>query len=130
MKNRYQLSTCMIAAADHRMNNETVKNLWRGFTLTCSVLTLQEGAENTFVLGSCEIPVLPEGKEYALSVTPEGAAVIGKDYSGLMRGYIALLMKISYTNLDVGQEDLFIEICREESRYRLLNFGVCCSTTQ
>lgn len=121
MKNRYQIDIHATAFADPKMHNETVKNLWRGFTLTCSALTLEQGAENTFVIGICDIPVLPEGKEYALTVTADGAAVIGKDYGGLMRGYIALLMKISYTNLDVGQEDLFLELCREESHYKLKN---------
>ena len=60
MKNRYQIDIHATAFADPKMHNETVKNLWRGFTLTCSTLTLNQGAENTFVLGSCEIPVLPD----------------------------------------------------------------------
>lgn len=121
MTNRFSLQTAMTAKADPMMHNETVRKLWHGFTLTCCELTLTDGAANTFVLGNGQIPVLPEGKEYALSVTGDGAAVIGKDYGGLMRGYISLLMKIGYTNLDVGQEELFIEVCQEQSHYKLKN---------
>ncbi len=121
MENRYSLKTAVCAYADPKMNNETVKSLWNGFTLTCSALTLSAGLPNTFVLGNEPIPQLPEGKEYALSVTESGAAVIGRDYGGLMRGYISLLMKIHYTNLDVGQEDLYIPFCKEESHYKLKN---------
>lgn len=121
MANRFSLQTAMTAKADPMMHNETVRQLWHGFTLTCCELTLNEGAANTFVLGNGQLPVLPEGKEYALSVTEDGAAVIGKDYGGLMRGYISLLMKIGYTDLDVGQEDLFIEVCQEQSHYKLKN---------
>ncbi|MBQ6831572.1 MAG: family 20 glycosylhydrolase [Oscillospiraceae bacterium] len=118
---RLKLQTAVTAKADKRMHHETVKNLWRGFTLTCSVLSLEDGPENTFVLGNCQIPHLPEGKEYALEITSAGAAVIGQDYGGLMRGYISLLMKIGYNNLDEGQEDLFVEACSEVSRYKLKN---------
>lgn len=121
MKPKYQLQTAVTAVADPQMNNATVKNLWRGFTLTCSNLTIKPGMPNTFILGDAQLPTLPEGKEYALTVTQTGAAVIGRDYGGLMRGYISLLMKISYTNLDVGQEDLFMEACSEESHYKLKN---------
>ncbi len=121
MNTHYRLNTEMTAKADPKMHNITVKNLWHGFTLTCSDLTLEDGCENTFTLGYCEIPCLPEGKEFALRVTDRGAAVIGKDYGGLMRGYICLLTKIGYTNLDIGQEDLFIDACYEESHYKLHN---------
>lgn len=121
MNNRYQLQTLVTAKADPKMINDTVKNLWHGFTLTCSELSLTAGADNTFLVGKTELPILPEGKEYALSVTENGAAVIGKDYGGLMRGYISLLMKIGYQNLDVGQEDLYINACTEVSHYKLQN---------
>lgn len=121
MKTRFQLRTSVTAKADPKMHNDTVKNLWHGFTLTCSTLSFETGDTNTFILGNCDVPVLPDGKEYALTVTAEGAAVIGRDYGGLIRGYISLLMKIGYTNLDVGQEDLFMEACSEESHYKLQN---------
>ena len=121
MLNRYNLQTAVTAKTDPKMHNQTVKNLWKGFTLTCSDLAFEEGIPNTFMLGNCSMPELPAGKEYALNVTPEGACVIGKDYGGLMRGYISLLMKINYTNLDIGQECLFIDSCYEESHYKLQN---------
>lgn len=119
MNESYQILTQMTARADSRMCNETVKNLWRGFTLTCSQLTTEPGEENTFLLGSCPIPQLPPDQEYALTVTAQGAAVIGSDYGGLMRGFISLLMKIAYTDLEEGQEQLYILPCQEVSHYKL-----------
>lgn len=64
---KYQIHTAVTAKADPRMNNQTVKELWHGFTLTCSKLSIESGTENIFMLGCCQIPDLPDGKEYALT---------------------------------------------------------------
>ena len=40
------------------------------------------------------IPVLEEDLEYAIFVNEKGCAVVGRDISGLMRGYFDLLMKL------------------------------------
>ena len=97
MENYLTLSGEMTAAADLRMDNETVKKMWRSFCLDDGRLTLTEGPECTFRLGTTSLPELPEGKEYALVVDENGAAIRGKDYGGLMRGFFVLLMKLDYT---------------------------------
>ena len=116
MEKYFTLSGKMTAVADMRMDNDTVKNMWRSFCLGDGALTLTAGEECTFQLGSTPLPALPEGKEYALVVDENGAAIRGKDYGGLMRGFLVLLMKVDYT-----REDLRIACTYEESAYRIQN---------
>ena len=104
------------AVADERMNNETVKKLWNSFTLTTDKICLEKGDDFTFRLGNTQLPLLSEGKEYVLKVDENGAAIVGKDYGGLMRGFMSLLMKIEYDN-----EIIKIKIVTEESDYKIDN---------
>lgn len=104
------------AFADKRMHNSTVKNLWKSFCLGDGELTLTEGADNTFRLGTTALPLLTPGKEYALRVDENGAAITGKDIGGLMRGFMVLLMKIEYT-----EGIMRIAFTQEESAYRIEN---------
>lgn len=104
------------ATADSRMHNETVKKLWNSFTLTTGEIRLKKGADFTFCIGNAQLPTLPDRKEYALSVTETGIAIVGKDYGGLMRGFMSLLMKIEYAD-----NDLKIKAVTEESRYKTAN---------
>ena len=112
MDNYFILSGRMTAAADLKMNNDTVKNMWRSFCLGDGALTLTEGPDCTFSIGTTALPELPEGKEYALTIDEHGAAVVGRDYGGLMRGFLVLLMKIDYT-----EEGLRMAFTREQSAY-------------
>ena len=96
MDNILNLAPLSAAVADPKMANESVQKLWRSFFLGEGSLTLQPGKENTFRLGDAPLPVLAEGKEFALTVDNQGAAIVGRDYGGLMRGFMALLMKIEY----------------------------------
>lgn len=121
MNHHYLFGTAVTARVDPAMDNETVKKLWSGFCFGCSALTMGPGAINTFVVGEASLPMLPAGKEYALSVTQDGIAVVGRDYGGLMRGFIALLMKIDYITLDKREERLRIACCQEVSGYVLKN---------
>ena len=104
------------ATADSRMHNETVKKLWNSFTLTTGDIRLKKGDDFTFCIGDAQLPTLPGGKEYALSVTETGIAIVGKDYGGLMRGFMSLLMKIEYAD-----DGLKIKAVTEESRYKTAN---------
>lgn len=106
------------AKADPSLNNATVKKLWGSFCLSDSRLTLLKGAPHTFVLGEIQPPALREDKEYALCVSEKGAAVTGKDYGGLMRGFLSLLMKIESTK-NCGH--FHIRCTTEESSYTLEN---------
>ncbi|MBQ4050921.1 MAG: family 20 glycosylhydrolase [Oscillospiraceae bacterium] len=104
------------AFADPRLINDTIRKFFKSFCLGEGELTLFSGEENTFVMGDISAPVLSEGKEYALKVTETGAAVVGRDYGGLVRGFLVLLMKFEY------EGDLIrIPVCEEESHYLLKN---------
>ena len=104
------------AVADPGMANKTVKQLWKSFCLGDGDLTLTEGAQNTFVLGNTALPALPEGKEWAIRVDENGAAVVGRDHGGLMRGFMVLLMKIEYT-----EDTIQIPCTEQTSEYRIQN---------
>lgn len=110
------LSGKAFAVADKRMNNETVKKLWRSFTFTEGELCLEAQEDFTFRIGSTSLPTLPQGKEYALSVDGDGAAIVGKDYGGLMRGFFSLLLKI-----ELEKDGLKIKAVNEESGYIIKN---------
>ncbi len=102
--------------ADQRMSNKTVKNLWNSFTLTTGEICFEKGENFTFRLGNTQLPILSKDKEYVLKVDENGAAIVGKDYGGLMRGFISLLMKIEYDD-----EYLRIKAVTEESDYKIGN---------
>lgn len=106
----------MNATGDPRLQEPLLTALWERFCFGKSTLTVQNGAENTFVLGEEPLPVLRAGKEYAFSVSENGAAVVGADYNGLVRGYFALLMQIS-----PREEVLFAAPVAAESNYRIKN---------
>lgn len=116
MQNCFVLSGKVVACADKKMQNDTVKNLWKSFCLGDGQLTLQEGPDNTFRLGSTPLPALAPGKEYALTVDENGIAIVGKDYGGLMRGFLVALMQICHT-----ETGMHIPHTRLESNYRIAN---------
>ncbi len=102
--------------ADDRMNNETVKKLWNSFTLTTGEICFKKGEDFSFRLGNTQLPILSEGKEYVLKVDDTGAAIVGKDYGGLMRGFMSFLMKI-----EQDETALKIKTVLEESDYTIHN---------
>ena len=116
MKDYLLLNNKSTVVADERMNNETVKKLWNGFTLTTGEISFEKGENFTFRLGNTQLPILSKEKEYVLKVDENGAAIVGKDYGGLMRGFVSLLMKIEYDD-----EYLKIKTVTEESDYKINN---------
>ena len=102
--------------ADARMNNETAKKLWHSFTLTTGEICFEKGEDFTFCLGDTQLPIRPEEKEYVLKVDENGAAIVGKDYGGLMRGFMSLLMKI-----EQDETTFKIRAVTEESDYKIHN---------
>ena len=82
--------------ADSRMATETVRTFWNRFFLGDGALTLEPGEENTFRLGETPLPILPAGKEYAISVDEKGVAIAGSDFGGLLRGFFVFLMTVEY----------------------------------
>lgn len=116
MTGYYILNPKATAVADKRFENATVQSLWKSFCLGDGQLNLTQGADCAFRLGTTPLPTLEPGKEYALRVDAEGAAVVGRDFGGLMRGFMVLLMKIEYTD-----DDLRIAYTQEQSAYRIEN---------
>lgn len=116
MNGYFLLNDRVTAVADERMHNDTARKLWNSFTLTVGELSFEKGAPCSFRLGDTPLPALSAGKEYALQVDEQGAAIIGKDYGGLMRGFMSLLMKIEYDD-----ETLKIRCVTEESAYTIQN---------
>lgn len=116
MKDYFIIDAQATAVADIRMCNNTVKNLWNSFCLTKGKIDFKAGESLTFRLGDTTCPVLPQDKEYALCVTDKGVAIAGKDYGGLIRGFISLLMKIEHDN-----GTLKIKAVTEESDYKIKN---------
>ena len=111
----------VLAKCDTKMINKTTENLWHSFSFNASSLKLEAGEPNIFMIGAPEIPTLPDGKEYAISVNENGICVVGKDYGSLIRGFCVLCMKIQYENLKDGEESLKIPVLEEVSNYRIKN---------
>lgn len=106
----------VLVVADKKMNNETVKKLWNSFTFTMGEIEFEQGADFTFRLGDIPLPTLEEGKEYALCVDSCGAAIVGKDYGSLMRGFMSLIMKI-----EMDDDILKIKAVTKQSDYKINN---------
>ena len=112
----FPLPLSVTATACGQMDNETVKKLWNGFALTLGQLKIIPCEELIFRVGQTELPELPADKEYALRVDEKGIALVGKDFGGLMRGFMVLLMKIEYR-----QKAFSIRPVDTQSHYRIGN---------
>lgn len=121
------------AKGDSRLNNATIRDLWKGFCHLSGELVPEDGAANTFATAGMEIPALPEGKEYVIDVTDKGFAVAGRDYGCLARGVMVLMMRIEAADLTRGAEKFYIRPCHIESEYtianRMIHFCVFPETT-
>jgi hypothetical protein len=116
MSKTFVLSSRVTVCADKKMQNNTVKNLFKSFCLGDGEITFTDGPDNTFRLGETTLPTLPEGKEYAITVDENGIAIVGDSYGGLMRGFMVMLMQIDYT-----PDSMFIPAGNWESEYRIKN---------
>lgn len=116
MENYLIIDKNLTAVANAQMNNDTVKKLWNSFCLTLSKINFKTSEKFTFRLGTATTPILKSEKDYALTVDKNGVAIIGKDYPGLMRGFMSLLMKIEYDGTL-----LKIKYVTEESNYKFAN---------
>ncbi len=133
-KTHFTFGAVLTAAADPRLDNETSRPLGKRFCPQAGTLDLTAGAENSFVAGTAALPCVPEGKEFALCVTPEGIAVAGRDYAGLAHGLMALMQRIEAEELEEGREAFRIGTCALESAYsiktRMIHFCIFPETTK
>lgn len=132
-KKYFSFGSGLCAKADGRLDNNTIKDIWSGFCYGAAFIALTEGEENCFQAGDAALPELKEGLEYAVSVTETGLAVRGRDYAGLARGLMVLMMRIEAVSLEEGKESFRIAECSLESRYtienRMIHFCVFPETT-
>lgn len=105
------------AVGDPRLNNATMLELWRGFCGTGGALLLDAGSANTFVTEGMVPPELPPDEEFVIRVTRQGIAVTGRDYGGLARGLMVVMMRITSLSLVPGQERFRVGECLLHSRY-------------
>lgn len=116
MKDFYILNSKTIAVANAKMNNASVKKLWKSFTLGESEIEINSSEEFIFKIGCSTPPKIREGSEYALRVDENGAFIVAKDYPSLMRGFMSLVLKIEHQ-----KEIFFIKCVEEQSEYRVKN---------
>ena len=132
-KTYFYFGAALRGTGDSRLNNETIRSLWKGFCFQAGSLSLAEGSAFSFRTGAQELPRIPDGKEFALRVTEEGIALAARDYPALVRGMMVLLMRVEPVDLTEGQERFRIESCALESRYtvqtRMLHLCVFPETT-
>ena len=118
ISNRFYISKELTAMSDARLKNDIIIKFFSRFTFHESLLEIKSGISNTFVIGDVEIPQIPKGCEYTLLVNEKGVAIVGKDYSSLMRGYFSMLMKIER---EIGKKELFIDSACENKSYNIKN---------
>lgn len=120
-KTYFCFGSTLSAKADHRLNNATILDLWKGFCFHGGGLVLEGGEANSFATAGMPVPPVPAGKEYVIQVTGDGIAVAGRDYSGLARGLMVLMMRIEAVDLTAGAERYRIAECCLESEYNMEN---------
>ena len=98
MHNFYITNPKTAAVAHRLMNNSTVKRLWKSFCLEDGEIEINPCEEFIFKIGDPGIAELKAESEYVLSVSENGIFIKARDYSGLVHGFYALLMKINYNN--------------------------------
>ena len=145
MQNFYIINPKTAAVAHRLMNNSTVKRLWKSFCLEDGEIEIKPCEEFIFKIGDPGIAELKAESEYVLSVSENGIFIKARDYSGLVHGFYALLMKINYNNgrfeihftKEYGDfliKNRMIHICvfPEDSLYfikKLIRFSALCGYT-
>lgn len=108
------------AFADSRMlSNQTSAKLWHSCSFNCGNISFEKGDDLTFTIGDVQIPTLESGSEDAIKVTENGAAVAGRDYNGLLRGFSALCLKIEYISLNTPVKEFYLPVCEQHGKYKL-----------
>lgn len=90
--------------------------LWNNSTFGRSRLSIVEWNENKIELGWGNFPPLCYGEEYVLSVTDRGVGIVGRDKAGLMRGFMAMLLRFIAVE-DGGRCACTLPICEIRGRF-------------
>lgn len=97
---KFIIPRSLCASVPSALDNDTVKNIWRGFTFNVSELTTDPSHKeaSTIISGEISVPELPSNKEYSYRICESGFAVRAKDKEALMRGFFDLMMQVEYEN--------------------------------
>lgn len=129
----YVFSRELKACADRRLNNATIRRLWQGFCCQAGQIVMEEADGVFFRAGAIPVPEVPGKAEFVIRVTEQGMAVAAKDYSGLARGVLVLMMRIEPVALEEGRERFRVAACSVEGNYgirsRMIHFCVFPETT-
>lgn len=130
----FKFGSHVSAFADSRiLSNPTSAKLWNKCTFGCGDISFKRGADLAVVIGDAEIPAVDGESEYAIKITENGAAVAGKDYNGLLRGFSVLCLKIEYLSLDTPVKEFYLPDCEQQGKYklseRMIHFCVFPETT-
>lgn len=129
----YVFSRELKACADRRLNNATIRRLWQGFCCQAGQIVMEEADGVFFRAGAIPVPEVPGKAEFVIRVTEPGMAVAAKDYSGLARGVLVLMMRIEPVALEEGREQFRVAACSVEGNYgirsRMIHFCVFPETT-
>lgn len=120
-------------AADSRLDNAVIRELWNGFCLQNGQLHMEKGEACEFKTSGMPSPMLPGGCEYAIIVAEQGFAAVATDYPALARAMMVLVQRIEAVSLEPVREAFQIETCQLEGRYkiktRMIHFCVFPETT-
>ncbi len=106
---RFILKSPLILKVDEQFINDTNLDLFSGFTFGKLPVVFERGVTNACCCGNEALPVLPAGKEYAVSITENGFSVVGADYGGLSRGVYALLSTVQFLGDELYLEETYFE---------------------
>ncbi len=99
------------------VDKETVKILFKSFSLELCQADLEDVEDYIFKIGEVQIPDLNVEKEFVICVNESGVAIVGKDRNALVRAILVFMQ-----NIDLCEENVAkIPYCRWESDYKLSN---------
>ncbi len=102
---------CYVKSLPDAHTSTLLEELWYNFTMNGSTLRFRErpGIDDwQMKIGNGTGPNLPDGEDYALSVTENGVGITGGSREGMLRGLFTLMQLIRANDLRPGQESLYI----------------------
>lgn len=93
------------AIAHPSLNKEILREFWHHFSFGLSTVTMREADTLSFCIGEAA-PTLPEGGDYAISITKTGLSLSAVSEEGLVHGYLTLLDLI-----EAGEEGAELPCC-------------------